>query len=172
MLWLAKALCSGGHSTFPALAKPSQGFATRLGKLGKLPEKVDLPDVKAAVAIASGKGGVGKSTTTANVAVALAKNPGFKIGILDADVFGPSQPRLFGLKGRPQPSAAQKMIPLQNHGVHVMSMGFLLEAGQDARPTDPRLHGSQGICSAEGSALLYNPDEEHQKALVSGVYHS
>ncbi|KAK9855107.1 hypothetical protein WJX84_005135 [Apatococcus fuscideae] len=127
MLWLAKALCSGGHSTFPALAKPSQGFATRLGKLGKLPEKVDLPDVKAAVAIASGKGGVGKSTTTANVAVALAKNPGFKIGILDADVFGPSQPRLFGLKGRPQPSAAQKMIPLQNHGVHVMSMGFLLE---------------------------------------------
>ncbi|KAK9861498.1 hypothetical protein WJX84_007903 [Apatococcus fuscideae] len=82
---------------------------------------------EARVAIASGKGGVGKSTTTANVAVALAKDPQLKIGILDADVFGPSQPRLFGLKGRPEASEAQKMIPLRNHSVQVMSMGFLLE---------------------------------------------
>ncbi|MCI4665373.1 MAG: Mrp/NBP35 family ATP-binding protein [Neomegalonema sp.] len=76
------------------------------------------------VAIGSGKGGVGKSTVSANLAVALAQE-GRRVGLLDADVYGPSQPRMLGLSGRPSSPDGQTILPLRNHGVTVMSIGLL-----------------------------------------------
>ncbi|WP_119154553.1 iron-sulfur cluster carrier protein ApbC [Caldimonas tepidiphila] len=86
-----------------------------------------LPKVKNIVAVASGKGGVGKSTTTVNLALALAAE-GAKVGILDADIYGPSQPTMMGIDGRPESVDGQTMEPLENYGVQVMSIGFLIEA--------------------------------------------
>ena len=85
-----------------------------------------LPRVKNIVAVASGKGGVGKSTTAANLALALAAE-GASVGILDADIYGPSQPMMMGLKGRPESADGKTMEPMKNHGVEVMSIGFLIE---------------------------------------------
>ena len=77
------------------------------------------------IAIASGKGGVGKSTFTVNLAVAL-KSIGKKVGILDADIYGPSIPRMMGISGRPQGSKNNKLIPLESYGIKCMSIGFLV----------------------------------------------
>jgi ATP-binding protein involved in chromosome partitioning len=84
-----------------------------------------LPGVGAIVAVASGKGGVGKSTTAVNLAVALA-SLGQRVGILDADVYGPSLPRMLGISDKPKPLANKKIEPLEAHGVKVMSMGFMV----------------------------------------------
>lgn len=86
-----------------------------------------LPKVKNIVAVASGKGGVGKSTTTVNLALALAAE-GASVGILDADIYGPSQPMMMGIEGRPESADGQSMEPLENYGVQVMSIGFLIDA--------------------------------------------
>ncbi len=88
-----------------------------------------LPNIKNVVAVASGKGGVGKSTTAANLALALAAE-GARVGILDADIYGPSQPMMMGLSGRPASSDGKTMEPMENHGVQVMSIGFLVEPDQ------------------------------------------
>jgi ATP-binding protein involved in chromosome partitioning len=87
-----------------------------------------LPQVKNIIAVASGKGGVGKSTTAVNLALALAAE-GARVGILDADIYGPSQPMMLGIEGRPESEDGQTMEPLENFGVQVMSIGFLV--GQD-----------------------------------------
>jgi ATP-binding protein involved in chromosome partitioning len=84
-----------------------------------------LPNVKNIIAVASGKGGVGKSTTTVNLALALAAE-GARVGILDADIYGPSQPMMMGIDGRPESTDGQTMEPLENHGVQVISIGFLV----------------------------------------------
>jgi ATP-binding protein involved in chromosome partitioning len=86
-----------------------------------------MPKVKNIVAVASGKGGVGKSTTAVNLALALAAE-GASVGILDADIYGPSQPMMMGIEGRPESSDGQTMEPLSNYGVQVMSIGFLVDA--------------------------------------------
>lgn len=88
--------------------------------------KLNLPGVKHIVAVASGKGGVGKSTTAVNLALALHAN-GLKVGLLDADVYGPSQPRMMGISGKPTSKDGKIMEPMQNYGIKVMSMGFLIE---------------------------------------------
>ena len=88
-----------------------------------------LPRVKNVVAVASGKGGVGKSTTTVNLALALAAE-GAKVGILDADIYGPSQPMMMGITGRPESEDGKSMMPLANYGVEVMSIGFLVDEDQ------------------------------------------
>lgn len=85
-----------------------------------------LPKVKNIIAVASGKGGVGKSTTTVNLALALAQE-GAKVGILDGDIYGPNQPHMLGLSGRPEKSAEDKLIPLEAHGIQSMSIGYLIE---------------------------------------------
>ena len=85
-----------------------------------------LPNVKNIVAVASGKGGVGKSTTTVNLALALAAE-GAKVGILDADIYGPSQPMMMGIEGRPESVDGKTMEPLENYGVQVISIGFLID---------------------------------------------
>ncbi len=85
-----------------------------------------VPDVDAIIAVASGKGGVGKSTTTTNLALALAAQ-GQRVGILDADIYGPSMPRMMGISGRPNAPDGRVLQPMENYGVKVMSMGFLVE---------------------------------------------
>ncbi len=85
-----------------------------------------LPQVKNIIAVASGKGGVGKSTTAANLALALAAE-GASVGLLDADIYGPSQPMMMGIEGRPQSTDGQTMEPMENHGIQVMSIGFLVD---------------------------------------------
>jgi ATP-binding protein involved in chromosome partitioning len=89
-----------------------------------------LAQVKNIVAVASGKGGVGKSTTAANLALAWAAQ-GARVGLLDADIYGPSQPQMMGLAGRkPQTEDGKRILPLTAHGVEVMSIGFMIDAEQ------------------------------------------
>jgi len=88
-----------------------------------------LPGVKNIVAVASGKGGVGKSTTTVNLALALAAE-GARVGILEPTLYGPSQPMMMGIEGRPESEDGKTMQPLENHGVQVMSIGFMIEPDQ------------------------------------------
>jgi len=88
-----------------------------------------MPGVKNVLAVASGKGGVGKSTTAVNLALALAAE-GARVGLLDADIYGPSLPLLMGLQGRPESHDGKTMEPLIGHGVQVNSIGFLVEPGQ------------------------------------------
>jgi len=104
------------HDHGPAPAAPA---APRRGMIAALER------IRFVVAVASGKGGVGKSTTAANLALGLAAQ-GWRVGLLDADIYGPSAPRLFGLHGKPQ-VADGKMVPLEAYGVKVMSIGFLVE---------------------------------------------
>jgi len=94
------------------------------------PKPVPLPGVRQIVAVASGKGGVGKSTTAVNLAVALGRL-GLRVGLLDADIYGPSVPKLLGLEGqKPKLDDDKKIIPMQAHGIVAMSIGFLIEGDQ------------------------------------------
>ena len=90
-----------------------------------------LPGVKNIIAVASGKGGVGKSTTTANLALALAAE-GARVGVLDADIYGPSVPMMFGVNRKPESSDGKTMEPLENYGVQLMSIGLLLNNPNEA----------------------------------------
>src|SRR6476659_3687675 len=85
-----------------------------------------IPGVRHIIAVASGKGGVGKSTTAVNLALGLQAR-GLKVGVLDADIYGPSMPRLLGIKGKPQQLAGDKLAPMEAYGLRVMSMGFLVD---------------------------------------------
>ncbi len=85
-----------------------------------------LPEVGAIVAVASGKGGVGKSTTSVNITLALAA-AGHRVGLLDADIYGPSLPTMMGIKGRPTSPDGKVLLPMENYGVKTMSIGFLVE---------------------------------------------
>jgi len=99
-----------------------------------------LPGVKNTIAVASGKGGVGKSTVAVNLAVSLALD-GARVGLLDADIYGPSIPLMMGLTGRPQ-LVNQKLIPLEAHGVKVMSIGFLVDPMQAVIWRGPMVSGA------------------------------
>jgi ATP-binding protein involved in chromosome partitioning len=87
---------------------------------------IGVPGVGAIIAVASGKGGVGKSTTAANLALGL-RDLGLKVGVLDADIYGPSIPKLLAIKGRPQTRGGTRLIPMDGYGLKVMSIGFLVE---------------------------------------------
>jgi ATP-binding protein involved in chromosome partitioning len=106
----------------PASAPRSAPPASPAGRQGT----GGIPGIRNIIAVASGKGGVGKSTTAINFALAL-KDQGLKVGILDADIYGPSMPRLMGLSGQPQQLAGNKLDPMRRHGLKVMSMGFLVD---------------------------------------------
>src|SRR5208282_3214571 len=88
-------------------------------------QRGEIPGVKAIVAVASGKGGVGKSTVAANLALGLAAN-GLAVGVLDADIYGPSMPRMLGITGRPRSPDGKRLMPMQNYGLEAMSIGFLV----------------------------------------------
>jgi ATP-binding protein involved in chromosome partitioning len=87
-----------------------------------------VPGVKHIIAVASGKGGVGKSTVAVNLALGF-QAIGLKAGIMDADIYGPSQPRLLGITGKPVPGKDKKLVPMENYGLKVMSMGFMVDEG-------------------------------------------
>jgi ATP-binding protein involved in chromosome partitioning len=123
---LRKSLIAAAR-TLPGIANVSVNLASKI-----IPHAVQrgvqlLPKVKNIVAVASGKGGVGKSTTAVNLALALAAE-GAAVGILDADIYGPSQPMMMGIEGRPESEDGKTMEPLENYGVQVMSIGFLVDA--------------------------------------------
>ena len=124
-----------GHSARPAPPdlKPTPA-AARTG-----PEKV--PGVNNIIAIASGKGGVGKSTVSANLACALAAE-GRRVGLLDADVYGPSQPRMLGVSGRPSSPDGKTILPMRNHGVTMMSIGLMTNDDQAVVWRGPMLMGA------------------------------
>jgi len=106
----------------PAAPSPARSVAppsTQSGKRG-------VPGIEAIIAVASGKGGVGKSTTAVNLALGLAAQ-GLKVGILDADIYGPSMPRLLGIRGKPTTVDGKILKPMERYGLKVMSMGFLVE---------------------------------------------
>tara|TARA_Y100001933_G_scaffold259508_1_gene309555 strand:- start:17 stop:1078 length:1062 start_codon:yes stop_codon:yes gene_type:complete len=100
-----------------------------------------VPGVDRIIAIASGKGGVGKSTVASNLACALAAE-GRRVGLLDADVYGPSQPRMLGVSGRPASPDGKTILPLRNHGVTMMSIGLMVNEGQAVVWRGPMLMGA------------------------------
>ncbi|MFI0395208.1 Mrp/NBP35 family ATP-binding protein [Paracoccus jiaweipingae] len=100
-----------------------------------------IPGVAHIIAVASGKGGVGKSTVSANLATALAAE-GRRVGLLDADVYGPSQPRMLGVSGRPASPDGKTILPLRNHGVTMMSLGLLTREDEAVIWRGPMLMGA------------------------------
>ncbi len=100
--------------------RPPQGPASPMSK------QSEIPGIAAVIAVASGKGGVGKSTTALNLALGL-RDLGLRVGLLDADIYGPSVPRLTGIREKPQLNADKKMIPIARFGLAIMSIGFLVE---------------------------------------------
>ena len=106
--------------------RPATGPPPTLGGAPRAAQAPLVPGVKAIIAVASGKGGVGKSTTAVNLAMGLAAI-GQRVGLLDADIYGPSLPRMAGITGRPSATTGQKLRPMENYGVKVMSMGFLVD---------------------------------------------
>jgi ATP-binding protein involved in chromosome partitioning len=110
----------------PAIAHAAVSVSSRVHAHEVQQGLTPLPNVKNIIAIASGKGGVGKSTVAANLALAL-KAEGASVGVLDADIYGPSQPRMLGLTGRPDSKDGKRIEPKVNHGIQVMSIGFMIE---------------------------------------------
>lgn len=127
------------HEAAPA-AKPAPNL-----KIGGHPKPqagpMQVPGVKRILAVGSGKGGVGKSTVSSNLAVALAKQ-GRKVGLLDADIYGPSQPRMMGVNKRPASPDGKTILPLHSHGVTIMSLGFMLDEDKPVVWRGPMLMGA------------------------------
>ncbi|KAF2760240.1 P-loop containing nucleoside triphosphate hydrolase protein [Pseudovirgaria hyperparasitica] len=108
------------------LGLPRSGAPPQLPRMQRgLPQKRSIPGVAKIVAVSSAKGGVGKSTISANLALAFARS-GLRAGLLDTDIFGPSVPTLFGLSGEPRLSEKNQLIPLSRYGIKTMSMGYLV----------------------------------------------
>jgi len=131
------------RSQYPALRKSLVAAAKTLAGIDNVSVNITLnvvshavqrgvqlmPNVKNIIAVASGKGGVGKSTTATNLALALAAE-GASVGLLDADIYGPSQPMMMGIEGKPESTDGKSMEPMRNYGVQVMSIGFLVDQDQ------------------------------------------
>ena len=100
-----------------------------------------LPQVKNVIAIGAGKGGVGKSTISVNIAVALARQ-GLRVGLMDGDIYGPSMPTMLGIRGVPPQLEAGRLIPLMIHGIHVVTIGQLVEADKPLIWRGPMAHGA------------------------------
>ncbi len=135
------------HSTEPTPSRgptpkgPPPDLAIGGKKAPAEPEDKRIPGVDNIVPIASGKGGVGKSTVSANLAVSLAAS-GKRVGLLDADVYGPSQPRMMGISGRPSSPDGNIIMPLRNHGVTCMSIGFMVPENEAVIWRGPMLMGA------------------------------
>ena len=119
---------------------PPPGKVPQFGRHGTAGGKLEMPGIGAVIAVASGKGGVGKSTVTVNLAVALSRL-GMKVGILDADIYGPSMPRMLGISGQPR-SDGDKLETMRGHGVACMSIGFLVDPDQPTIWRGPMVMGA------------------------------
>ena len=116
-------------SSVPSVGKVSVNVSSKV-----VPHAVQrgvklVEGVKNIIAVASGKGGVGKSTTAVNLALALAAE-GARVGVLDADIYGPSQPTMLGISGQPESDDGKSLLPMMSHGLQAMSIGFLVDADQ------------------------------------------
>jgi ATP-binding protein involved in chromosome partitioning len=134
------------HSSEPQPSRTStpKGPPPELGagkKKPSQPASKKIEGVERIIAIASGKGGVGKSTVSANLAVAMASQ-GLRVGLLDADVYGPSQPRMLGISGRPSSPDGTTILPLRNHGVTAISIGMMVPEGEAVVWRGPMLMGA------------------------------
>lgn len=116
----------GQQSAPPRSQQPGQSGQRAAGGQTQGRTKADVPGVTTIIAVASGKGGVGKSTTSVNLALGLQAS-GLRVGVLDADIYGPSMPRLLGITGKPEQLEGRVLEPMENYGLKVMSMGFLVE---------------------------------------------
>ncbi len=110
----------------PGVSSVQVRWATQVQTHAAPRGQAPLPNVKNLIAVASGKGGVGKSTTAVNLALALAAE-GARVGMLDADIYGPSQPLMLGLSGKPESPDGKSIEPLRNHGLQMMSIGLLID---------------------------------------------
>jgi ATP-binding protein involved in chromosome partitioning len=115
-----------------------------------------MPGVKNVVAVASGKGGVGKSTAAANIALALSRD-GAAVGLLDADIYGPSMPTMFGTSAKPQPAGGNRFHPVYVQGIKLMSIGFFVDPDKPVVWRGPMVHGAltQFLEQCEWGALDY-----------------
>ncbi|MFM7680114.1 MAG: P-loop NTPase, partial [Roseiflexaceae bacterium] len=108
-------------------------FTAQVKPRGGIMDKAAVPGVSHVIAVSAGKGGVGKSTVSVNLATALARE-GARVGLLDADIYGPSIPLMMGVSGQPEadagPDGQPRMIPLEAHGIKLMSVGFLVDDSQ------------------------------------------
>jgi len=127
------------RALMPEVGRISVAFDARMRADRRIMEKIKLP-IKAIVAVGSGKGGVGKSTVAANLAVALAQS-GASVGLLDADIYGPNIPTLMGVQQLPPPQK-EKIVPARAHGVLLMSMGFLVSETEALVWRGPMIHGA------------------------------
>jgi ATP-binding protein involved in chromosome partitioning len=125
--------------SIPGVQQVKVDFGANVQRDARISTKLDLP-IKNAIAVGSGKGGVGKSTVAVNLAIALA-NTGAKVGLLDADIYGPNIPTMMGLDHLPPPKE-QRIIPGEAYGVKVMSIGFLVKPGQAMIWRGPMLHSA------------------------------
>lgn len=110
----------------PGVTEVDIEVTAQVPKAKALPDKEPIPMVKNTIAVASGKGGVGKSTVSVNLALALAES-GSKVGILDIDIYGPSLPMMMGIHQQLEATEDKKLVPLKSHGVRLMSVGFMLD---------------------------------------------
>jgi ATP-binding protein involved in chromosome partitioning len=122
-----KKLVQGAIATLPGAGRVTVNLTTRIVSHAVQRGVKLVPGVKNIVAVASGKGGVGKSTTAVNLALALAAE-GATVGVLDADIYGPSQPTMLGIAGRPESSDGKTLEPMEAYGVQAMSIGFMIDA--------------------------------------------
>jgi ATP-binding protein involved in chromosome partitioning len=119
------AVAPAPHRHAPGVA-PVSSHRPPQSPVSPMSKQSEIPGIAAVIAVASGKGGVGKSTTAINLALGL-RDLGLRVGLLDADIYGPSVPRLTGIREKPQLNDDKKMIPLQRFGLAIMSIGFLVE---------------------------------------------
>jgi ATP-binding protein involved in chromosome partitioning len=134
----------GSHG-LPGVGAPPGSVATGPAgpgatKKSGLPERDVLPGVKHTVAVASGKGGVGKSTVAVNLALALHEL-GYRVGLLDADIYGPSIPMMFGLRSEQVQMRERRLLPLEKYGLRLMSLGFLVQDDSPLIWRGPMVHG-------------------------------
>jgi ATP-binding protein involved in chromosome partitioning len=143
------------RSTVAGVGDVTIKMTSRVTRHDNMQNEAILPGVKNTIAIASGKGGVGKSTVAVNLAVALARE-GARVGLVDADLYGPSIPLMMGIKGRPEMSG-QHLLPMENWGVKVMSIGFLIDPMQAVIWRGPMASGAikQFMTDVEWGELDY-----------------
>ncbi|HEX2651008.1 MAG TPA: iron-sulfur cluster carrier protein ApbC [Burkholderiales bacterium] len=121
-----KRLVHDALAKLPGVAAVDVEISTRVPAHRVQKDLTPLPEVRNIIAVASGKGGVGKSTTAVNLALALSAE-GASVGILDADIYGPSQPMMLGIQGRPESKDGKSLEPMENHGLQAISIGFLID---------------------------------------------